>query len=104
MTRQVFIERYVVEFLAAYNATIYVEACMMGHHDRLRNPPIEDARHMAEHAWEAFNQEIVIPGKERERRRMQELFDQVYAEHEARRFRLLLFLKSLVGWPIPGKD
>jgi len=54
MTKETFIATYVANFLAAYNATIYIEACMQGKHDRLRNPAIEDAIHMAEYAWDAW--------------------------------------------------
>lgn len=56
MTREQFITAYVANFLAAYNASIYIDACSMGQHERLRNPPIEDAIDMAQDAWDAWSE------------------------------------------------
>ena len=48
---QRFKQAYAVQFLASFVAKNYTEACMMGQHERLRKPPVEDAHHLAEEAW-----------------------------------------------------
>lgn len=51
LSKQDFIEQFVVQFLASYTATIYEDCCMRGQHAKLRKPPVEDAIHLAEEAW-----------------------------------------------------
>jgi hypothetical protein len=58
MSREQFIEQYVITFLATWTANNYSEACMSGNHQRLREPPVEDAYFLAEKAWEHKNEII----------------------------------------------
>jgi hypothetical protein len=51
-----FVNAYVPAFLAAYAASIYTEACTLDQHDRLMNPPVEDAVHIAVGAWLALRE------------------------------------------------
>jgi hypothetical protein len=51
MSREAFIESFVANFLASWVAGEYNMACAHGHHERLSNPPAEDALGLAEDAW-----------------------------------------------------
>lgn len=48
INKKAFIDQWVVVFLASWTAREYNEACAMGQYDKLSNPPIEDAFHLAE--------------------------------------------------------
>lgn len=52
MNRDEFIRLYVIQFCAAYVATNYNQNCTLGWTDANRDPPMEDAIHLAECAWE----------------------------------------------------
>lgn len=54
--REEFIRNYVITFLASYAAREYDDCCMRGQHQRLENPPCEDAFYLAEKAWERMEQ------------------------------------------------
>lgn len=47
-----FKDRFVVNFLAAYAASRYVDDCAMGTHMKADSFPIEDAQFLAGLAWE----------------------------------------------------
>jgi len=46
-----FKEQFVTVFLATYAANNYAECCMLGDHTRIEHPPVEDAMHLANCAW-----------------------------------------------------
>ena len=46
-----FIKQYIVSFMASYTADKYEEMCVNDNHKALRQPPVEDAHHLAEEAW-----------------------------------------------------
>ncbi len=50
--KELFKQRFIANFLASYCTENYSDACSHNQHDRLRNPPVEDAEHLAECAWE----------------------------------------------------
>jgi len=52
MHRDEFIRRYVIQFCASYVANNYDQNCREGLHEQSRKPPVEDAIHLAEAAWE----------------------------------------------------
>lgn len=52
MKRQQFISQYVTNFVATWTAQNYDQCCLTGQHDRLRNPPVEDAIDLATQLWE----------------------------------------------------
>lgn len=56
MTREEFIRLYAIQFCASFTAVHYDENCIHGRHDEARNPPVEDAIHLAEEAWEHFRE------------------------------------------------
>ena len=55
MTKQEYIDAFVVQFVATHAANIYVDACMRGQHERLAELPFEDAAHLAQESWDEFN-------------------------------------------------
>lgn len=59
MSRNEFIDAYVVQFLAAWTAQHYEDYCSRGLHNELESPPIEDAIFLAEKAWERL---VQFPG------------------------------------------
>lgn len=52
MNRDEFIRQFVTSFLATWCANNYTDYCMRSMQEELANPPIEDAIHLAEEAWE----------------------------------------------------
>ncbi len=52
MNKELFIQRFIANFLASYCANEYADACSRGQHERLSNPPVEDAEGLAESAWD----------------------------------------------------
>lgn len=48
MDKNTFIEQWVVTFLANWTLKEYDDACARGQQNRLKDPPIEDAFHLAE--------------------------------------------------------
>jgi len=52
MKKQKFIDNFIVSFLASWVANNYSFACSHGRHEMLENPPVEDAKMLAEAAWE----------------------------------------------------
>lgn len=53
-----FKQTFAVHFLAAYTATRYDDCCSRGLHGELRQLPVEDAKHLAEHAWAEWVKQI----------------------------------------------
>lgn len=51
MNKQDFVEAYVLNFCVAWQVKNYDEFCQRDMHDRLDNPPIEDAIYMGENLW-----------------------------------------------------
>lgn len=54
MRKQHFIDAFAVTFLATWVANEYNDACARDQHSRLENPPVEDAKLLAESAWEKY--------------------------------------------------
>lgn len=53
MNREQFIAAYMANFLASYMALRYEDDCLRGHEGEPYNhQPVEDARHLAECAWQ----------------------------------------------------
>lgn len=52
MDRDRFIEQFIAVFCATYMAQRYQEFCFTGWTDEKCKPPVEDAKHLAECAWE----------------------------------------------------
>ena len=53
-----FKQQFAIQFMAAYIAGKNDFCCTHGRHDSLRNPPVEDARHLAECAWEKWIEHV----------------------------------------------
>lgn len=51
LDEKTFKSQYVANFVATWTANNYDDACMMGQHERLNRPPIEDALFLANAAW-----------------------------------------------------
>ena len=51
MTKKEFKDQFIVNFLSTWCAINYDDCCMRGQHDRLENPPVEDADWLADKAW-----------------------------------------------------
>lgn len=49
---------FVIQFLSSYVANNFQEACVTGRHQSLRQPPVEDAKLLANAAWEHWVQLI----------------------------------------------
>lgn len=56
MTREEYIENYVVNFLAVWTANNFSDYCMRGWHKQLENPPFEDAVFLAVQTWDKFQE------------------------------------------------
>lgn len=56
MTEENFKNQFICQFLATWCATHYDEYCSHGLHDRLENPPVEDAEFLAQKAWERIKE------------------------------------------------
>ena len=52
--KRLFIDRFVACFLANWCVQQYEECCNGGDHDRIEHPPVEDAVHIAECAWDSY--------------------------------------------------
>ena len=53
-----FKRQFAIQYMAAYVAGRTDECCSRGQHESLRNPPVEDARHLAECAWEKWVEHV----------------------------------------------
>jgi len=53
---QEFKANFVTTFLATWCANNYDDACMMGEHERLNTPPVEDAEFLAAEAWKHYKE------------------------------------------------
>lgn len=60
MKKEEFIKLYIINFISSYTAKNYDSYCSQGRHQDLNKPPLEDARFLAEKAWEAA-QELEMP-------------------------------------------
>ena len=47
-----FKENFITTFVATWCANEYSDACMRAEHNKLSNPPIEDAEFLANEVWE----------------------------------------------------
>jgi hypothetical protein len=56
MTREEYIENYVVHFLAVWTANNFNDYCSRGKHKQLENPPFEDAVFLAAQTWDKFQE------------------------------------------------
>lgn len=54
VNKESFIAQYVCQFLAAYQAVEYVRNCQLGWPSK--DQPIEDAKLLAENAWNQFQE------------------------------------------------
>jgi hypothetical protein len=52
MTKEEFIQQYIVQFMASYAAVNYADACCMGAFGHLHRS--EDAERLAEKAWDDY--------------------------------------------------
>lgn len=60
---QEFKNDYICTFLATYSALHYDNACSMGQHDRLeKHYAIEDAKYLADRAWEKMKENVTNVG------------------------------------------
>jgi len=55
-----FKQRYVIGFLTSWCAVNYSDFCSRGLHQELRQPPVEDAAHLAEEAWSHWSDIIGV--------------------------------------------
>ena len=53
---ELFKTQFIASFLAAWVANHYDMACARGEHDKLSNPPVEDARFLADEAWQRLQE------------------------------------------------
>ena len=53
-----FKQKFAIQFMAAYVASRNDYCCIHGLHDELRNPPVEDAQHLAECAWDKWVEHV----------------------------------------------
>ncbi len=61
-----FKENFITTFLATWVANNYHDACINNQHDMLHNPPVEDAEHLAQKAWEKVVDLIIeAPGEDK---------------------------------------
>jgi hypothetical protein len=51
MNEEQFKQQFIVTFLATWAATNYDFCVSHGQHERLGNPPVEDAEFLADRAW-----------------------------------------------------
>lgn len=58
MNEQEFKRHFVATFLATWCANNYNDCCATGQHDMLSNPPVEDAKFLADEAWEKYREQI----------------------------------------------
>lgn len=54
MTREQYIDNFVVNFVSVWTAINYNEFCAQGKHEALENPPFEDAVFLAQKTWDKF--------------------------------------------------
>lgn len=59
LDEQQFKRQFVATFLATWVANNYTEACMMGQHEKLRHPPVEDADDLAHDAWRQWKKIMI---------------------------------------------
>jgi hypothetical protein len=57
MDEKSFKANFITTFLATWVANNYDECCMRGQHERLSDPPVEDAEFLANEAWNRYNEE-----------------------------------------------
>lgn len=55
MNEAIFKETFIASFLAGWAKDWYAHACFTGNHQAYDSMPVEDARHLAEKAWEQVN-------------------------------------------------
>lgn len=55
LTKEQFVDQFVVNFISTWCANEYDDACMNSQHERLNTPPVEDASFLAEKAWEHYH-------------------------------------------------
>lgn len=53
---ELFKTQFIASFLAAWVASHYDMACAMGQHDKLSDPPAEDAVFLADKAWQRLQE------------------------------------------------
>ncbi len=56
MNEEIFKTQFIASFLAAWVAQHYDMACACGEHDKLSNPPVEDAEFLAGEAWQRIQE------------------------------------------------
>jgi len=54
MNEEQFKAQFIASFCAAWCANNYNDACMRGEQERLENPPMEDAKCLADSTWIKF--------------------------------------------------
>ena len=65
MSRDEFIQQFMVTFLSSWVSVHYDEACSYQKHEMLREPPVEDAEFLARCAWNECCKHLdSFPGEE----------------------------------------
>jgi len=57
MKEQDFKDQFVTGFLSSWCGSNYEDFIMYGQVERLSSPPVEDAIHLADEAWEKYKEE-----------------------------------------------
>lgn len=57
MNEKEFKDHFAATFLATWVAVNYDHACAYGQHERLDHPPAEDAKFLADKAWEEWQRQ-----------------------------------------------
>lgn len=58
MNQEQFNEQYIIGFLTAYAAVHYVEHCQNGWPESAKIQPVEDAKCLADEAWEQYQEAV----------------------------------------------
>jgi len=56
MTESTFKQIFIATFLASWCASNYEQYCMLGKQGELSKPPVEDAKHLADEAWQRIQE------------------------------------------------
>ena len=54
-----FKEQFIAAFLATWVAQNYGECCYRGTQERLEHPPVEDAKFLADAAWDEIKEKLL---------------------------------------------
>lgn len=57
MNEKAFKDHFAATFLASWAAVNYDDACIRDQHERLNHPPADDAKFLADKAWEEWQKQ-----------------------------------------------